>query len=663
MKKNKEGERIMSRQLQELLTSWDKPEELPISFGYGGQPMKGIPAEWDPQVTVRNIDCNITETTVVGISPEGLEIRVECKRYRDFPAVEYVAFLTNRGTEDSPLIEKVRMVGAIPGENAVLYHGNGETKTGEGYEWWQTPLTDKIFTLQPRDGTSCFGAFPYMRVMLEGCGVSLACGWSGFWTWDFAQTEAGVAFSMGQARCNMVIHPGETMRVPSLVMLAYEGDQYAAINSWRRWYFAHIMPKQNFKMLEPKCCMHLFQAGGKPEFTGATEENQLAAINSYIKADIHPDVWWIDAGWYPCDYVWPKTGNWYPNPENFPNGLRPISDKCHENGMEFLLWFEPERIQEGTDFANRHPQWLLRAVRSGEPNPNLLVNLGIPECCDFVIDMLDGYIKEYKIDIYRQDFNLRLDRGSPMECWIEAEVEDRIGAVENLHIQGYYRMWDTLLARNPGLLIDSCASGGRRNDIETMRRSVPFHYTDVGYGNHPIKLKQHRQMFEWIPYFRAHNNNWCAPDGSYDKVSRPADRYSYYVAMTPALTDVTDPFADEEAMAQARRMQPIWRKAAKLTLGTDYYPLTQCRKSSDDFYAAQFLDPDKQEGFLNMVNGSTATEQDFTVRLKGLRAELTYVLYSAEQETSWECTGAELMAGITVHMPKRTADVWFIERK
>ena len=652
------------KRLQELLISWNTPQELPICFGYGQQTVKGIPTLWQPRVTVRNIDCNMTETTVVGISPEGLEVKVVCKTYRDFPAVEYVAFLTNRAEQDSPLIQNARLGGVIPGKAAVLHHGNGDTKFADGYEWWYTPLTEEPFTVQPSgDGTSCLGAFPYMRVLLEDCGVSLACGWSGFWTSQFAQTQAGVEFSFGQARCHMVIHPGETMRLPSMVMLAYAGDEDAARNSWRRWYFAHIMPKQNFGLLEPKCCMHYFQAQGKPEFTGATEENQLQAIDAYLQRGIHPDVWWIDAGWYPCDFLWERTGNWRPNPEHFPRGLKPIGDKCHRENIEFLLWFEPERVREDTEFAREHPQWLLKATYEGEETPNRLVDLGIPECCDYVIDMLDGFIKAYGVDIYRQDFNLRLNRGSPAECWKDAETEDRIGAKENLHIQGYYRMWDTLLARNPGLLIDSCASGGRRNDIETMRRSVTLHYTDVGYGNHPIKLKQHRQMFEWIPYFRAHNQNWCAEDGSYDMIARPVDRYSYYVAMAPALTDLLRYDADEAAYEMARQLQPVWRKAAKLMLGTDYYPLTPCNKSSDDFYAAQFLDPAKQEGFLHMVNGATAREESFTVCLKGLGPELTYVLTSAEQGNTWECSGAQLMAGVAVRLPKKTADIWFLERK
>ena len=647
-----------------LLPQWQTPQQLPVRFIYGGKLIQGLPANWDPQVCVRNIDCNITETVAVGISPEGLELRVECRRYHDFAAAEYTAFLTNRGAVDSPLVENIRMTVTVPGSDAKLYHGNGDTKLDNGYEWQTDALSEAPLTIEPcGDGTSCNGAFPYMRLLLADRGVNFAFGWTGTWTADFAQTDSGIALSMGQKRCRMAIRPGETMRVPSLIMVAYDGGEDEGRNTWRRWYFAHVLPKQDGKPLPPKCCMHLFQAQGKPEFTGATEENQLAAIDAYLQNDIRPDVWWIDAGWYPCDYQWNKTGNWYPNPENFPRGLKPIGDKCKAVGMEFLLWFEPERIRQGTDFHREHPQWVLHSLLNGEDNPNLLVDLSNPECCDYVIDLLDGYIKAFGVNIYRQDFNLRTDRGSAGRCWLEAEAEDRIGAMENLHIQGYYRMWDTLLARNPGLLIDSCASGGRRNDIETMRRSVTLHYTDVGYGHHPIKLKQHRQMFEWIPYFRAHNENWCAEDGSYDKQKRLPDKYSYYVAMTPALTDVTRFDADEASMALARRMQPIWRKAAQRMIGTDYYPLTDCRKSSDDFYAAQFHDPATQQGLLHMVNGSTATETDFAVRLKGLDPQITYVLTSAEEGRTWECTGAQLIAGVAVTLSKKTADIWFYDRK
>ena len=63
------------------------------------------------------------------------------------------------------------------------------------------------------------------------------------------------------------------------------------------------------------------------------------------------------------------------------------------------------------------------------------------------------------------------------------------------HIEGLYAFWDYLLERFPGLLIDNCASGGRRLDLETIKRSAPlwrsdyYHYDDPdGYQCHNFGL-------------------------------------------------------------------------------------------------------------------------------------------------------------------------------
>ena len=50
------------------------------------------------------------------------------------------------------------------------------------------------------------------------------------------------------------------------------------------------------------------------------------------------------------------------------------------------------------------------------------------------------------------------------------------------HIEGLYRFWDYLLARFPNMVIDNCASGGRRLDLETTSRSIPLWRTDYNYG-------------------------------------------------------------------------------------------------------------------------------------------------------------------------------------
>ena len=244
------------------------------------------------------------------------------------------------------------------------------------------------------------------------------------------------------------------------------------------------------------------------EFTAATEDNQLRYMELYRDQGIDFDVWWIDAGWYACtdtDGVrrWRLTGRWEPDPERFPRGLKPVSDRATEHGADLLLWFEPERVWPATEVDRRHPEWVLK-IPENTATPSQqwwssqgLLYLGDPECRRWLTDLLCQVIADNGIKVYRQDHNF-----GPLDHWRMHDAADRQGMTENLHVQGYLQLWDDLLARNPGLWIDSCAGGGRRNDLETMRRSVPLHYSDFGYGDNPVKLAFHHTLHAWIPYFK-----------------------------------------------------------------------------------------------------------------------------------------------------------------
>lgn len=648
-------------QLKDRLFRFTSPQALPISFCCRGRVIRGIPAEFHPTVTDETTEPNVLRHTVRGQNAEGLEIAVQYVEYLDYAGTELLAFFSNKGNGADMMISDFSIIdGVIPCEDALLVHGNGDTTTYESYDWFRDPV-DHFMRFSPRDGTSCNGAFPYMRLQMPEFGVNIAVGWPARWAAEFSPATGGVKLRIGQRRCHMLLRPGETMRTPRVNFLAYTGDEERGTNMWRRWYMEHILPRPNGVPLAPKCCMHVFGAEGKPEFTAASEQNQLLGIRDYLAGGLHPDVWWIDAGWYPCDYEWTRTGSWYPDPARFPNGLAPIGEECEKNGINFLLWFEPERARRDSKLYHEHPGWTLECDDGNPPeNRNLLVNLGDKECCDYIIETVDALIKKSHIHVYRQDFN--------MDCgvvWDKYETEDRLGAMENLHVQGYLRLWDTILARNPGLWIDSCAGGGRRNDLETMRRAVPLHYTDVGYGNHPVKQKQHRQMFAWIPYFRAHNMNWDNPEtGEYDasRFDSAPDSYAYYVAMAPSLTDMTKHDAPPQAFALARKMQAVWRKAAAIMLESDYYPLTVCRGSGEDYYAMQFHNPDTEAGFFEMIRNNRCVNDLYCTRLRALDPGATYVLRNAESGEEHTCTGKELTEGIEFPLPVRSGAIWFYEK-
>lgn len=631
---------------------WKSAGELPLRFGYDGKEIIGWPEHAADKITEEQTQENVSIQTVCGQLDENVEIRVECVKYADFPVVEYTAYLTNTGHSVSKIIDSFQISGLIQGKDAVLLHGTGDTQGEDGYRWYRDELP---MTLGPSDGTSCKGAFPYMRLCYKGWNVNLAVGWPTQWTAAIEEENAHTRISAGQKWCHTVLYPGETLRTPRLTLMAAEGDETRAMNLWRRWYREHVLPKRNGQRLKPLFCLHYWMCEGKPEFTAATEENQLHALNEYVRNGLKPDVWWIDAGWYPCDYVWTYTGTWSEDKKRFPRGLRVISDECEKQGAEMLLWFEPERVQAGTWLDLNRPEWLLkRTLSDGSLDNDRLLNLGDKACLDALIEYVSGFIRKNKIGIYRQDFNF-----NPEPFWRANEAEDRVGALENFHGQGYLKYWDGLLKNNPGLLLDSCASGGRRNDLESMRRAVPLHYTDVGYGNHPIKQLQHRQMFEWIPFFRAHNMNWDLPDGSYGGQHLGVDEFAFHSAMAPCLTDMTFFDASPEAFALSRKMVPLWRKAAEYMLSGDFYPLTECRADARDFYAMQFHCEDTDEGFVSIVSNVRNEEKTYLLSMKELSQSSSYYLTDAVSQTADKYTGAQLTQGIPIEMKERSGKLFF----
>ena len=105
-------------------------------------------------------------------------------------------------------------------------------------------------------------------------------------------------------------------------------------------------------------------------------------------------------------------------------------------------------------------------TKDGE-HDSFLFNLGNPEACRWMSRYIGDFIEQNGIDYYRQDFNIE-----PEGFWYANDKPGRQGICEIRYIEGLYAFWDYLLQRFPHLLIDNCASGGRRLDLETTSRSA-----------------------------------------------------------------------------------------------------------------------------------------------------------------------------------------------
>lgn len=647
-------------------TGWmfSGPSNLPFSFQYDGKKIAGIPLEWNPTVCRRQIDSNVIESVFEGIEPgSGLKVRVECLEYQDYAVIEWVVWLTNTGSAETPLLENVLALdSSFRGTTPVLYHCNGDFYSAEGYTPHESPLAaGEALHFASNGGRPCDGAFPYFRVQFADAGLTLAVGWPGQWSASFMGFENGVKISAGQEKTHLRLLPGESIRTPRITLLAWCGDTTRGVNLWRRWYIDHILPKSEGQLLGPRLACAATEGG--EEFTNANEENQIRLMERFKQAGFDFDVWWIDAGWYPCRdetdaKIWWHTGTWEPDPERFPQGFKQISRRAKEFGADLLVWFEPERVYTGSWLDREHPEWLLktRPKQEGNPDMNRLLDLGQDDCRRWLTEHVCKLVAENGVRIYRQDFNF-----PPLDYWRDNDREDRQGIHENLHIQGYLQYWDDLLRRNPGLWIDSCSSGGRRNDLETMRRSVPLHYTDYGYGDHAVKLAFHHTLYEWIPYFKECTLSWdVVQTGEEMRFDRQIDSFSFHCGMAAMLFATVDIRREDYDFELGRKMIKIWRRAAEMLLNGDYFPLTPFSKSRENWVVWQFDRPEAGRGFIQGIRLQACEEGSMTVWPKGFRSDENYVFENPETLEKIEVAGAELIrSGFVLKQNKRSGAIWF----
>ena len=166
-------------------------------------------------------------------------------------------------------------------------------------------------------------------------------------------------------------------------------------------------------------------------------------------------------------------------------------------------------------------------------------------------------------------------------------------------------------------------------------------------------------MFEWIPYFRAHNMNWFdAETGKYDGKEREPDKFAYYNAFAPSMTDMVRYDVDDATALRLRALQELWRKVAEVELDGDYYPITECRGSTEDWYAMQFDDSEKRRGFVQIVRNTDAEEDTFLLKLPYVGNAPTYHVYDANSGTMTDYCPDDLRKGIEIKLDKHESKIF-----
>jgi len=615
----------------------------PFSFVYDGKPFVASRKNWQTKHDTQKLDAQRTEHTLIYTDPAtGLQVRCVAVEYGDFPTLEWTLYFKNTGSADAPIIEKIQALDIELSRGAngefLLHHNVGSPANGNDYGPLETPLGPKATKrLGGKGGRPTNADWSYFNLEWSGQGMIVAVGWPGQWAADLVRDGArGLRLQAGQELTRFKLLPGEEVRSPLIVLQFWKGNWITSQNVWRRWMMAHSMPQPGGRLPQPQ--LEASSSRQYDEMIKANEANQIMFIDRYLEEGIKLDYWWMDAGWYVHHGGgWPRVGTWEVDTARFPKGLRAISDYAHGKGLKILVWFEPERVTAGTWLADNHPEWVLGGAKGG------LLNLGNDDARRWLTEHTDQLLNEQGVDLYRQDFNM-----DPLNHWRGADAPDRQGITEIKHVTGYLAYWDELRRRHPNMLIDSCASGGRRNDVETMRRAVPLWRSDYAY-----EATGHQCMMYglslWLP-FHGTGTVFTRNATYYGSGRTPVEPYAFWSNAGQSTGFGIDIRLKDLDYDTIRRLISQWRQIAPNYYG-DFYPLTPWTRDDTVWMAWQFDRPEAGEGLVQVFRRHNSFYESAHLKLFGLDAQASYAVTNLDTGASERHSGRELLDdGLAVTM-------------
>ena len=465
--------------------------------------------------------------------------------------------------------------------------------------------------LESIGGRSSDGVMPYFNLSTNGGGVVVAIGWSGDWRVTFSRNDAGrVRVTAGLKHSAILANHHAALRLPSILIMSYRGDWLAGQNQFRDLMLQHFTPTNHspMELMPVAASVH-----GMLGFNDTTESNLTSLARDIASLDLPLDTFWLDAGWNSGGFP-AGQGNPIPDPMRFPLGLTPVGQVAASHNLRFLVWFEPERVMQGTQLFSLHQSWLLKPSLTTEEFRYLerdgfhLLDLGNSEARTWATGSISKQIEETGVGIYRQDANL-----SPAFFWHTDVDAEQAAMREVRYVNGLYQFLDDLVQRHPKLIIDNCAAGGRRLDFEMMRRSVVLWRSDSCWGDstYPRNVQSMTHGLSlWLP---LHGLGAAAADETALKSGMGA------------CASFAINYRDEQAVNSLRRHLAQYLPVRDL-FTKDFYPLTPWTDDPNAWLAFQFHDPLDQAGIVQAFRTPGVAPEPLLLKLQGLERRETYLV-------------------------------------
>ncbi len=601
-------------------------------------PYASLVKQHDGDNAVKFVVEKVEESNVDGLSKLTISLRdvahptllvkVNYAAYSDCDIVKMNTEYINEGKHPVVLQKYMSAVLPIQSDDCVLLHLDGTSKNecNENIE----PLTNGVRVIATQSGSQIakFNNASFMlgldgRLDETNCPViagSLV--WMGNFHFEFhntLMTKVPTLFMGGinPAASDYTLAGKKSLATPEMVFTYTTNGKGEATRNFHRWARKHQLldgTKEREVLLNSWEGVHF-----------DTTEKSLEPMIKDI-AELGGEMFVVDDGWfgpkYPRNNDKTSLGDWGIATSKLPNGIRPLIDLTHKNGMKFGIWIEPEMVNVQSELYEKHPDWVLRhpdfEPTYGRGGGQLLLDLTNPKVQDFVFGVVDDLLTTYP-DIYYIKWDNNMGMRNAQSLYLPKALQSNLQVDFTLALETILKR---IRAKYPEVVIQLCASGGTRLNYGFMPYFQEMWTSDQTDAYHRI-------LIQWGSLNFYPSNMLAAHVGS--KYSKYTQRlmpikFRFDVAsmcrlgmeMVPGKLDEAEREYAKRAFAEYKVIRPIVQQG-------DLYRLISPYEGDKNHTSLMYVNESKDKAVLFVYRHiiKEAMSENI-IRLQGLKADAKY---------------------------------------
>ena len=466
---------------------------------------------------------------------------------------------------------------------------------------------------------------PAMLLSLNGpaqeesgtCLLATLC-WSGNYSIQFTHNAQGVGFmGMGHdfAQAPYTLTAGQRLDLPKALLVATLHGKGDATRRLHRYLRRYVIPRGE----QPRRTL-------LNSWEGVHFDISEQALLSMMKATacLGIDMFVLDDGWFgkrTDDTT--SLGDWKPDTDRLPRGLKPLNDATEELALDLGIWMEPEMVSPQSELYRAHPEWAIHlpGIAPTQQRYQLVLNLALPEVEAYIINSVAHVLSSNpNISYVKWDCNRMLTDAPHPNLYFD-------------YIAADYRIMRSLRTAFPKVTFQCCSAGGGRMDHGAAQYHEEFWLSDNTDAFDRLRMQWSASHLFPANAVGAHVT--VSPNLYTGRCT--SLKFRFDVAMAGRLGFELDPREiSEQDAAEIQQRLSLYRQLAPLTQLGDLYRLSSPYEDTD---CALLYTDGTQALVLAYTTERAFTDQCTRLLLRGICENTTYrVEELMPDDTGYHCS-------------------------